>query len=306
MRFCVFLSGERGISTVTHLIRNKLPPTEVYLDKGNGAIRERASKLFGKLVNIEEVENVNHPEFVSYLESLKLDFGIVAGFSTIFKSELLRACTYGMINQHAGRLPAYRGGSPLNWQIINGEPSIGISVIKMDHNIDSGKVLATAEFSLSDEEDIADAHLKANEFFGPITMQAIDRLLSDRYAPVKPGCGSVYWHQRNDSDGLISWDRLTAIEVVNLVRGVAPPYPGAFSFTSKGMVRVYRACVPSTVYKGSPGRVFFVQGEGPLVCARDRAVLLQSYSLFTGNGRETKLEVDTLKTGDYLTRQIYI
>jgi len=300
MVFCVFLSGERGILTLSHFLKNKLEPIEVFIVDGKGEIEERVCELVGGSINVKVVNSVNDTNFINHLKSLDLDFGVVAGFPTIFKAELIKSTLFGMINQHAGRLPNYRGGSPLNWQIINGERFIGISVLKMDEGIDSGQVLASAEFPLSVDEDISHAHMKANELFGPITLHAIERLLNGSYPSTAVSSDSTYWHQRNDSDGIIHWDRSTAEEVVNLVRGVAPPYPGAFCFSSKQIIRVYRASVPHEVYRGDPGRVFFVQGKGPLVCARDRAVLLKDYSIVPISGFDNKFINSRLRTGDRL------
>ena len=303
MKFCLFLSGERGIVTLSHFLKSKIVPAEIYVAANRCRIRERASELVGSSVKVEVVSDVNDVSFVYYLNSLRLDFGVVAGFPTIFGEQLIKSTTYGMLNQHAGRLPAYRGGSPLNWQIINGEREIGISIIKMDEGIDSGAVIASDMFSLSVEEDISHAHMIANNLFGPLSLKAIDRLLSGNDLADETGCAGAYWHQRNDSDGLIHWDWMTAVEVVNLVRGVAPPYPGAFCFSTKGMIRVYSARVPNEFYRGTPGRAFFVQGKGPLVCTRDRAVLLQNYMVVPEAGDKMVASIQKLQTGDYLNRQ---
>lgn len=300
MKFCVFLSGERGICTLSYFLKHNLAPMEVYLKENEREIVEKVCELIGDSTKLKVVSNVNEIDFVDYLTSLSLDFGVVAGFPTIFKEDLLKSTRYGMINQHGGRLPTYRGGSPLNWQIVNGEQTIGISVIKMDEGIDTGHVLASADFSLSLDEDISHAHLKANMLFGPLSIQAIDKLLSGDYSVAETNVDSVYWHQRNDADGLIHWDRLTAEEAVNLVRATARPYPGAFCYCSKQMVRVYKASVPDNIYRGSPGRVFFVQGNGPLVCARDRAVLLDDYVVSPLSSFENKLNYSKLRTGDKL------
>ena len=300
MKFCLFLSGERGICTLSYFLKNNLAPIEVYLNENKQEVVEKVRELIADSIKLKVVSNVNEIEFVEYLTSLRLDFGVVAGFPTIFKKGLLKSTRYGMINQHGGRLPTYRGGSPLNWQIANGEKTIGISVIEMDEGIDTGQVLASADFSLSLDEDISHAHMKANNLFGPLSVQAIDKLLSGDYSVAETNVDSVYWHQRNDADGLIHWDRFTAEEAVNLVRASARPYPGAFCYCSKQMVRVYKASMPDDIYRGSPGRVFFVQGKGPLVCAKDRAVLLLDYAILPLNDCENKLIYSKLRTGDRL------
>ena len=75
-----------------------------------------------------QLDQVNKKVSIEILEHSKPTLFIVAGFSQIFKSELLQIPKLGTINLHAGKLPQYRGGSPLNWQLINGEAQAEVSV----------------------------------------------------------------------------------------------------------------------------------------------------------------------------------
>ena len=90
-----------------------------------------------------------------YLVKYNLDLIIVAGFPYIFSLDLINVPNIACINLHAGRLPDYRGGSPLNWQIINDEKRIYVSIIKMDKGIDSGPVIKSG--NLSDKAFLPDA-----------------------------------------------------------------------------------------------------------------------------------------------------
>ena len=81
--------------------------------------------------------------------------------SLYFPKELINAAKKNVINLHAGPLPEYRGGSPLNWQMINGENYIGISVIKMTKGLDSGPIYEKAKFKLKDKYNISDVHKKS-------------------------------------------------------------------------------------------------------------------------------------------------
>ena len=72
---------------------------------------------------------------------------------------------YGLLNCHAGKLPEYRGGSPLNWQIINNEKYFGISVIKINKDIDKGDIVKEKKFKLYTKYTIKDLHKIANNNF---------------------------------------------------------------------------------------------------------------------------------------------
>ena len=104
------------------------------------------------------------------MQKFEPELFIVAGFSEIFEEKLLDLPKFGTLNLHGGPLPKYRGGSPLNWQMINDEPDITISIIQMDKGIDTGDVLGEKTFSYSDEETIVDIHRKANKHFSLLAL----------------------------------------------------------------------------------------------------------------------------------------
>ena len=126
----VFLNGVRGTSVLTS-----------FLSRGNkvAAVVAPEKSIFWQgdhqkfaHLNLLKEKDVNNTEFIKSLIALQSDLFLVAGFPTIFKEPILDVPKYGVINLHAGPLPKYKGGSPLNWQIINDEKEIGISIIKMD------------------------------------------------------------------------------------------------------------------------------------------------------------------------------
>ena len=113
------ISGERGAAVLDVLILNNFKIPKVILGK------EEDFDLFKdkKYENLEITfqNNINDKYFVDSLYNLQFDYLIMSGFRQILKKNILNTPKKGTINLHAGKLPEYRGGSPLNWQIINGE-----------------------------------------------------------------------------------------------------------------------------------------------------------------------------------------
>lgn len=205
---------------------------------------------------------------------------IIAGLTHILPRNLIDLPELGTINLHGGRVPRYRGGSPLNWQIINGEKEIGISILRVDEGIDSGPVLAQASFPISESDDIAFVHTRANVLFAQLTANVVNSLATGCVTePPQDESQAAYWHQRNDADGVIHWSKMTAREVHNLVRGLAPPYPGAHCKGPSGAVRILKTAVPEFILRGVPGRVVFLQKRGPYVVCSDRAILVLEYKM---------------------------
>ena len=219
---------------------------------------------------------------------------IIAGYSTIFKAPLLAIPSLGTLNLHAGGLPEYRGGSPLNWQIINGESKAGISVIRVDEGIDTGPVLAETSIEIGPRDTIRDLHERANELFPGLVVEAITRLKSkDPLGRVQSETNAQYWHQRSDVDGHLDFRHMRAVEADRMIRALTTPYPGSYAYCEGHKVRLFAADLPSMCVKGMPSRVCFIQGKGPYVVCTDRAILITNYEF-------ENMPNQRLKHGQYL------
>lgn len=204
--------------------------------------------------------------------------GVCVGWPNILKPHELALPVWGWVNCHAGPVPHFRGGSPLNWQIINGATLLGVSVLKMTEGIDDGPVLAEQTFNLLPSEDISHAHAKANALFAGMVPQVLDRIALGEQ-PLRPQSGApTYWHQRDDSDGEIDWT-WSASRVHDFVRALTRPYPGAWTFARQGETlqtfftrkRIWKTSLDCPDIRGRPGHIFNLQGKRYAVCG-DRAL----------------------------------
>ena len=190
-----------------------------------------------------------------------------AGFPLIFTEKLIHSSKFGTINLHAGNLPNYRGGSPLNWQIINGEKKIGISIIKMCKELDAGNIFSSKIFRLTKKDDIKTVHNKANLFFPKMTIETINKIYLGVQPVPQKKIGIKTYKQRSEDDGLIDWDKLNATEVFNFVRAITKPYPGAFYFNKNNKkIKIHSCSVSKKNPNILPGEVFFSQKQKFIKC----------------------------------------
>jgi len=277
LNLVVFLNGDRGLKTLP-LLQKKFRILAIVVEKKNRRIFHAVQKKFRpKPELVLPIKNVNSAKALVQLGRLNPDLHVVAGFPQIFKKPLLRIPKWGTINLHAGRLPAYRGGSPLNWQMINGEKRIGISTVLMDEGIDSGRVLTSADFLLQEGDTIARLHEKANLLFPRILVKAIRMVLlkGKRAGRPQPSASATYWHQRKDEDGEIEFKRMTSKEVIRKVRALTHPYPGAWALLKGKKIRIYEAKMPLLSHRGTPGRAFCAKNGQIMVGCTDLAVCLE-------------------------------
>jgi methionyl-tRNA formyltransferase len=225
--YLIFLNNWRGLNIVKLFVRHKLDFAVVLTKKNlNKNIIQHLKNLNVKYDLIENMQNFEKKI------NLKYDIFIVAGFPHIFKKSILNIPKFGCINLHAGPLPKYRGGSPLNWQIINNEKKLGISIIKMNEKIDGGKILIKKFFSLNKNQNIYHAHKKANILFKNFIFKSINNLIKKKY---KKKIGKeIYFRQRKEEDSLVSFKTMTANQIINLSRSLIPLYPPPYFFIEKG------------------------------------------------------------------------
>lgn len=217
--------------------------------------------------------DVNAPEAVAALAALEPEVTVLAGYGQIVRAGVLGVAPRGCVNLHGGRLPDYRGSSPMNWALMNGDPEVTVCVIAVDLGVDTGDVLGERVLPVGPDETIAELQERANAVFPELLVEVLGRLEAGTLQPRRqdPDAGA-YWPLRFPDDGLLLWDRLTAAEVHDRVRALTDPYPGAFTVHDGRRVRILRSRLEPRTVHGEPGRVYRALPDGLLVCAADRCL----------------------------------
>lgn len=276
----LYVNGERGLGVASGFLSEGFTDVTV--------ISMINAKQDNKITKFCEENKLYHirtkdPNTDPMLANLKPDLAVIAGFSKRLSENLLRLPRITTINLHAGKLPQYRGGSPLNWQMINDEKFAWCSVIEASERFDEGPVLMEQSIQLNDQKTIADLHHEANLIFRELTVRTVEALAQNSAKKREQiHQDAVYWHQRNDGDGRINWGLMKARQIFNLVRAVTRPYPGAFSYLDGELVRIWEVQLVKEVVTGNPGRIVDIQGEGPLVICADKAIKILSYTSSSG------------------------
>jgi len=256
IKLVLFFNHFRGIEVLKNLIKKKYIIQKIFLSKKNLNIKI-IPFLKKKNFNYEIINEVNNYKIISYIKKYNIDFNIIAGFPYIFKKDLLNAANHATINLHGGRLPEYKGASTLNWQIINGEKKIGISIIKANEGIDKGNILGFSSFLLKKSYDISDVHHIANNRFAKLLPTVLKKFINNKIIFLA-NIGGKNYKQRNSSDGLIIWKKMSKEKVFNFVRAIKKPYPGAFSYLrkKKSKIIIFKCKPYKCSAKYRPGFIF--------------------------------------------------
>ena len=286
----LYLNGDRGIKVLETLIElNKFNVFVFSLKKIVFPYELAEDKIIHKII-----KNINDKKHILHIKNIDPYLSIVAGFPQIFNEELINIAKLGTINLHAGPLPKYRGGSPLNWQIINGEDNIGLSIIQMAKGIDTGDIICKSSFKLDLLDNIKTVHDYTNKLFSNMVVKVLEQIESKSQVVIRQdSLDSIYWHQRSDLDGRINWEKMTALQVYNFIRALTKPYPGAYTFFSEYRLRIFLAELTNEKFYGTPGRVVKIKKNKLLVICADKGLYIKKYKFekYTGdlkNGMQLK------------------
>ena len=230
-------------------------------------------------IDVERINIVSGVEaFREMILKLKPDLFIVSSFRNILDKKLLSLPKLGAINLHMSLLPKYRGPHPENWAIINNEKTVGFTVHYIDEGIDTGDIIVQSEIAILPEDDILTLTFKLAEKAPELLVKVLKdfEMFKLQCKPQNESMKS-FFPPRKQEDGLIDWKK-KSIEIYNLVRALARPYPGAFTFIKGKKVTILRTKqIISDKEEFDCGKIVGVSGEGITVGTGDGKILIREW-----------------------------
>lgn len=168
-------------------------------------------------------------DLVPQIQKLAPDYLFSFYYRYMIPAELLACAKIAALNMHGSLLPKYRGRAPVNWAILHGETETGATLHLMEVKPDAGDIVGQSAVSIGPDEAATEVFGKVSQAAVTVMNQVLPELVQGRI-PRKPNnlAQGSYFGGRKPADGQILWHQ-TAQQVHNLVRAVAPPYPGAFT-----------------------------------------------------------------------------
>jgi methionyl-tRNA formyltransferase len=268
-----FGSSDFAIPTLQALQAAKLAP-DLVVTKPD-APRGRGRKIYAAEVRLaaEELglecvqpEDVHAAEFLGELGKLEPDLAIVVSYGTKFKPELLALPRKGCINAHASLLPRYRGAAPIQHALRAGDKETGITIIRMNEEMDAGDILLQRETTIGARENAGQLRERLAAMAGDVMVEAVKVIKSgkEKYAPQDPRKATKA-PAIEKQDGVVSW-KLPATEIDLLVRAMTPK-PGAQTRLGAKRFIVMEGEVEQDLYGlGVPGGIQSAGEEGIRVC----------------------------------------
>jgi methionyl-tRNA formyltransferase len=179
-------------------------------------------------INFKKVEKVSDETFISSIEKINPDFIFSFYFRFMLDERVLAAAKSGAFNMHGSLLPKYRGRVPINWAIIKGEVETGATLHLMEKKPDAGDIVAQKSVEILPNETAIEVFNKVTEVAIQIMEESIAHLIRGDFPRIKNNLSKgSYFGGRKPEDGKIDLNQPTRV-IYNLIRALAPPYPGAY------------------------------------------------------------------------------
>lgn len=223
-------------------------------------------------IPVFQPERVKRPEAVEKLKTYEADVFIVAAFGQFLSQEILDMPPYGCLNIHASLLPRYRGASPIQHVIIEGEEKTGITIMQMDAGIDTGDILYQKELPIDRQDTYSTLYDKLTDLGGQAIVEALELLLQGALQPRKQRDeDSCYAHLITKDMGRIDFTR-DALSIERLIHGM-DPWPSAYTSFQGKQLKIWDAAAEGEdVPDARPGTVVTV-GKQDFVVAAGQGLL---------------------------------
>jgi methionyl-tRNA formyltransferase len=229
----VFAYSEVGVRCVRELLAQgvKIPLLFSHADDPNesqwfGSVQELAEDHG---LNIATPDSPNLAQWIAQGAFFKPDFVFSFYYRNMLDKAWLAMPRLGALNIHGSLLPKYRGRAPVHWAIIQGETMTGASLHYMVEKPDAGALVDQEAVPILENDTALDVSIKVADAAQKLLRRSLPRLIagSAPSLPLDLKKGS-YYGRRTPADGRIDW-RCSARAIHDLVRAVAPPFPGAFT-----------------------------------------------------------------------------
>jgi methionyl-tRNA formyltransferase len=229
-------------------------------------------------VELLEPVDVNDPEVVDRLRDFRPDLALSVGYTQIFRDELRAAVARPIVNFHPALLPRHRGVAPLVWTIVEGDTTTGVTAHLIDEGVDTGPILEQLSLPIHPDATGFELHLEAAQLTAEMVARLLRRWLRDGELPLAtPQAGAGSLHRTRDGT-LNELDLSDSAERLrNVVRALAPPFPGATLRVAGTPVVLGRLEHPGEPVPAEAPGTIAVRGDCVVLHAADGALVVAQW-----------------------------
>ncbi len=258
-------------------------------------VKEEALKLGIKEIHTPERLDKS---FKSFYFSKNVDLAVVVSYGKIIPESILKFPRYKTLNIHFSLLPRWRGASPVEHAILNGDEKIGVSIIELVKKLDAGPIYSKIEIPLNKDKFAYEIREELSELGAREILKLIKNIENIKPEP-QPEKGITYAPKLKKEDGFFKWD-FPSIKIFRMIKAFTP-WPSAYTFF-KGKRLIITDAILSEKREGKAGEIFKISKEGVgVICGDNSSLTILSVK---PEGKKVMSAYDfingaRLKVGDY-------
>ena len=223
---------------------------------------------------------------VEDLKSLAPDLCVTAAFGQILSQEILDIPRLGTVNVHASLLPRHRGSAPINWAILQGDHTVGVTTMMTDKGIDTGDMLLKAETPYIQGETAGELTIRMAELGAKLLIDTLKAMENGTLTRIPQDHENMTYDPMLTKEmGIIDWTH-SAADIVNRIHGLNP-WPGCSTAVEGGRLKLLRAEVADGA--GQPGEIIVADAkQGLIIAAGEGAVRINQLQAPGGKPMSSK------------------
>ena len=197
-------------------------------------------KEFCMQQNIPVLQPEKIREIKDTLVQLNPDLFCVVAYGKILPKDILEIPKLGSINVHGSLLPKYRGAAPIQWAVLNGDKTTGITTMYMAEGMDTGDIILKQEVEIGENETTGELWERLSKIGGELLTETVDKIEKGIAPRTKQGKDFTLAPMLKKEISKIDWENKTAQEIKNLIRGLNP-IMGAYTTYNNKKIKIWKA-----------------------------------------------------------------
>ena len=220
------------------------------------------------------------------IKELAPDILVTAAFGQFLPEKLLQVPKFGAINVHASLLPKYRGGAPVHYAIMEGEPETGVTIMEMIKKMDAGGIFSQAKLPITNQDDVGTMFEKLSLLGKELLLKTLPKILSGELKPMPQAEEQATFSPNiTQEQEAIDWTK-TAQEIDNQVRGMRP-WPIAFTTYQGSRWKIWSVAVVDETTDAAPGTIIQRTKKALWIACGQQTVLALEELQPAGKGRQS-------------------
>lgn len=230
------------------------------------AVRARALGL-----NLAQPAKIRTPEFLEMVGQIRPDIGVVVAYGKMLAASLLAIPRYGFVNVHASILPKYRGAAPIQRAIERGETETGVTIMRVDAELDHGPMLAIAKTEIGPYERMPALSKRLSQVGATALLPVLDAIECGRAEEVEQDHAAATLAPKIEKqEGAIRWSDAGAA-IYNRFRAF-DPWPGVFFTVGGETIKATNIALGDEATGADPGTIMRIDPSGVQIATGDGAI----------------------------------